>query len=123
MRFRMDVQHYRDDKLIEPGTEVGDDCDITWRDATGHPFPPSLGMTPLDAEAKQMVKDTFGTPTPERDPTKSIPLQGTGDKVKVQPAGVPRPGASPQAQHKETVAAATPLINPAPSREPAGDKK
>ncbi len=123
MRFRLDVQHYRDDKLIEAGTEVGDDCEITWRDAKGAAYPPSLGMTPLDAEAKAMVKDTYGTPAPERDPTKSIPLQGTGDKVKVQPPGVPRPGTTPQAAHKETVAAATPPINPAPTREPTGDQK
>ncbi len=116
MKFRMDVQHYRDDKLIEPGTVVGDDCEITWRDAKGHPFPPSLGMTPLDEEAKRMVKETFQTETPVRDPTAPIPMQGTGDKIKVQPAGVSRPGTSPQAAHADTVRAANPPPNPAPTR-------
>jgi len=117
MKFRLDTQHYRDDRLIEPGTEVGDDCPITWRDAKGHPFPPSLGMTPLDAEAKKMVEDAFGTSKPITDPTLSIPLAGTGDKVKVQPPGVPRPGASPQAAHAKIVADATPPTNnPAPAK-------
>ena len=112
MKFRLDTQHYRDDRLIEPGTEVGDDCPITWRDAKGKAFPPSLGMTPLDAEAKKMVEDAFGTSKPISDPTLSIPLAGTGDKVKVQPLGVPRPGASPQAAHADLVKAAQPPINP-----------
>jgi len=117
MRFRLDTQHYRDDKLIEAGTEVGDDCLITWRDDKGHPYPPSMGMTPLDDEAKRMVREEFGTAKPIADPTLSIPLQGTGDKVKVAPPGVQRPGTSPQQAHAEAVKAANPPANPAPTRE------
>ncbi len=116
MKFRLDTHHYRDDKLIEPGTVVGDDCEIAWRDAKGHPYPPSRGMTPLDEEAKRMMKETFDTDAPDRDPTKPIPMQGTGDKVKVQAPGVPRPGTTPQAAHAEQVKIANPPANPAPTR-------
>lgn len=136
MRFRLDSQHYHEDKLLEPGTEVGDDCDIAWRYPkdvhqtddhgnevvikAGTAMPPSAQMTPLDEEAKRMVRDWFKTDKPARDPMVKIPLQGTGDKVKVEAPGTPRPGTSPQTVHKEILAQNIPPSSATPpsSREP-----
>lgn len=104
MRFRLDAQHYVDDRLLEPGMEVGDGEGVahSWRypadihkedfdRKAGQAMPPSVQMTPLDAEAKKLYQDTFGTGKPERDPTKAIPLQGTLSTAKVPPVVPAKP--------------------------------
>lgn len=86
MRFRLDAQHYINDRLLEPGHIIGDGTDVPFVDAKGRQMQPSVSMTPLDDEAWDVFKQRFpGTQMPERDPTKAIPLQGTGDKVKAPP--------------------------------------
>lgn len=117
MKYRLDAQHYYLDMLLEPGTEVGDGTSFPWRDKTGHPLDPSVSMTPLDEEAKRAVKAKFGTGLPERDPTKAIPLQGTGSAVKVPPIIAPaKPPLTPQQEHGEMLKASLPpLNNPAPA--------
>jgi hypothetical protein len=92
MKYRLDAQHYIDNMLLEPGLVIGDDELITYRDEKGHPRAPSLQMTPLDDEAKRLFEEHHNSAAPERDPTKSIPLQGTLSDVKVPPATAPRPG-------------------------------
>lgn len=116
MKYRLDTQHYHQDKLLEPGTEVGDDTDFPWRDAKGHPLPPSLQMTPLDDEAKRLYRDWHESDEPQRDPTHAIPIQGTGDSVRSPPAvrpGVPtNPAARPATNPNPPVGATPP--KPAP---------
>ncbi len=83
MKFRLDTQHYINDRLIEPGHVIGDETDIPMVLPNGEPMKPSVNMTPLDEEAWKLFQDTFpGTRRPERDPTKAIPLRGTGDTAK-----------------------------------------
>lgn len=86
MRFRLDTQHYINDRLLEPGHIIGDETDVPLVLANGDPVKPSVNMTPLDDEAWKLFQDTFpGTKRPERDPTKAIPLRGTGDTAKAPP--------------------------------------
>ena len=82
---------------------------------------PSMQMSPLDEEARRMIKAKFGTEPPDKDVTKGIPLQGSADTVKVQAPGVPRPGTTPQAQHAAIVKEHVPDANPTPpsTRAPA----
>ena len=133
MQYRLDAQHYIDDMLLEPGTVIGDDSgSIAYRYVQdtddgrggvakkGSSRPPSRQMTPLDDEAKKLYADYFGTTAPERDPTKAIPVQGTGSEAKVLPPGAPRPGLDNQYK--------APLVNepdtkPKPMFSPPEDKK
>lgn len=83
MKFRLDTQHYINDRLLEPGHIIGDETDVPMVLANGDPIVPSVNMTPLDDEAWKCFQDAFpGTKRPERDPTKAIPLRGTGDSAK-----------------------------------------
>lgn len=83
MLFRLDTQHYIHDRLLEPGHIIGDNTDIAMVNADGSPLIPSRSMTPMDDEAWSLFNETFpGTRRPERDPTKAIPLRGTGDSAK-----------------------------------------
>lgn len=108
MRFRLDAQHYADDKLLEPGMEVGDGEGTVhpWRFSkdiktdrqdikAGQAMPPSLQMTPLDNEAREMYRKAFKSDQPERDPMKPIPLQGTGSTAKVPPVITTKPSQLP----------------------------
>lgn len=91
MKYRLDVQHYINDRLLEPGHIIGDETDVPFVDAKGHPMVPSRGMTPLDHEARAHMEKAFpGVEMPERDPTKAIPIRGSGDSAK-QP-GIRQPG-------------------------------
>lgn len=86
MKFRLDTQHYMNDRLLEPGHVIGDDTDVPMVLPNGDPVKPSVNMTPLDDEAWGLFGDTFpGVKRPERDPTKAIPLRGTGDSAKSPP--------------------------------------
>lgn len=86
MKFRLDTQHYINDRLLEPGHIIGDETDVPLVLPNGDPIKPSVNMTPLDDEAWGLFQDTFpGTRRPERDPTKAIPLRGTGDSAKAPP--------------------------------------
>lgn len=87
MKFRLDIQHYIGDRLLEPGHIIGNETDVPFIDARGKPMIPSRNMTPLDDEAWDIFNKTFpGTQgRPERDPTKAIPLRGTGDTAKAPP--------------------------------------
>jgi len=86
MKFRLDTQHYINDRLLEPGHVVGDETDVPFLNRDGSPMTPSVNMTPLDDEAWQHFQKSFpGTHRPERDPTKAIPLRGTGDTAKAPP--------------------------------------
>lgn len=97
MKFRLDVQHYAEDKLLDAGTEVGDGCSVSWRDAKGHALTPSKGMTPLDDEAKVLFKKTFpGESRPDIDPTKAIPVMGNvKQSAPLHPANKPPVPATP----------------------------
>jgi hypothetical protein len=86
MKFRLDAQHYINDRLLEPGHIIGDETDMPMVLPNGEPIKPSVNMTPLDDEAWSLFRDTFpGVRRPERDPTKAIPLRGTGDSAKAPP--------------------------------------
>lgn len=86
MKFRLDAQHYINDRLLEPGHIIGDETDVPMVLANGEPMKPSVNMTPLDDEAWNLFRETFpGTRPPDRDPTKAIPLRGTGDQAKAPP--------------------------------------
>ena len=84
MKFRLDAQHYINDRLLEPGHIIGDETDVPMVLANGEPMKPSVNMTPLDGEAAQLMRDTFpGVKLADaRDPTKAIPLRGSGDSAK-----------------------------------------
>ncbi len=83
MKFRLDSKHYINDRLLEPGHIIGDETDVPMVLPNGDPIKPSVNMTPLDDEAWALYKETFpGARLPERDPTKAIPLRGTGDAAK-----------------------------------------
>lgn len=91
MKFRLDVQHYIHDRLLEPGHIVGDETDVPLINTDGSPMIPSRGMTPLDAGAKSLFEKTFpNSRVPPIDATKAIPIRGTGDSAKQ--AGVRQPG-------------------------------
>lgn len=88
MKFLLDEPHYVDDILLEKGIIVGDGdgCAHDWRYKedikrlgvkAGERRPLSRAMTPLDDEARNAIRNAFGTDTPERDPTAAIPIQGT----------------------------------------------
>lgn len=86
MLFRLDTQHYINDRLLEPGHIIGDNTDVPMILPNGDPVLPSVNMTPLDDEARAAFKDRFpGSRMPERDPTKAIPLRGSGDSAKSPP--------------------------------------
>lgn len=88
MRFRLDEQTYVNDRLLEPGWEVGDGPDSVdpWKysnsDANkllrGTFRPPGRYTTPLDDEARKAFEDHFGAGSlenrPDMDPTKAIPV-------------------------------------------------
>lgn len=115
MKFRLDSQHYINDRLLEPGYVIGDETDILMVLPNGDPMKPSVNMTPLDNEAMALFKETFPTARPpERDPTKAIPLRGTGDSAK-SPALMP--ATAPVAKLPE------PAPPPAPKVLPATEKK
>jgi hypothetical protein len=85
-RFRLDAQHYINDRLLEPGHIVGDDTDVPLVAANGEPIKPSVSMTPLDEDAWALFNETFpGARRPDRDPTKAIPIRGSGDSAKQAP--------------------------------------
>lgn len=128
MQYRLDGDHYIDDMLIPAGTVIGDDSGhISYRYThdvpdgqggyfkAGSPRPPGRQMVPLDAEAKELFFKAFGGVPPERDPTKAIPIQGTGDKTKALPPGAPRPGTDNQ--YKK------PLVGPEGTNLFEGDNK
>jgi len=93
MRYRLDVQHYIHDRMLEPGHIIGDGTDVPMVNGDGSPMLPSTGMTPLDDEAADAMRKRYpGVRMPERDPTKAIPLRGTGDTAKSPPAFVEKEG-------------------------------
>jgi hypothetical protein len=93
MRFRLDTQHYLNDRLLEPGHIIGDGTDMPMVLPNGQPMKPSVNMTPLDDDAWKLFNETFpGTHRPERDPTKAIPIRGTGDSAKQAPQVQTGPG-------------------------------
>lgn len=91
MKYRLDVQHYVEDKLLEAGVEVGDGCSVSWRDVKGHALEPSVGMTPIDDEAKKAFETKFGKTKPDIDPTKPIPVMGNVKATASTPAKGPVP--------------------------------
>ena len=108
MKFRLDAQHYMNDRLLEVGHIIGDETDVGLPDG----WVPSRQMTPLDDEAKAFFSRTFpGATYPERDPTKAIPLRGTGDSARAPPLVPPKPVdpalrvATPQAEQEAVLAA------------------
>lgn len=108
MQFRLDTQHYINDRLLEAGTIIGDDTGIAMVLPNGDQMKPLVNMTPLDDEARKLFSETFpGARLPERDPTKAIPLRGSGDTAKQPPLVQP---ASP-GQH-------APVLEPKPTPQP-----
>lgn len=88
MRYRLDAQHYINDRLLEPGHIIGEGTDVPFVDRKGRSMRPSVSMTPLDADAVAEFKRAFpGAEMPERDPTKAIPIHEVHGQV-IQPHGV-----------------------------------
>lgn len=115
MRYRLDSQHYIDDKLLEEGTEIGDGTPFPWRFEDGTARPPSRSMVPLDDEAKRLFKEHFKTEGPvERDPTKAIPVQGKPMEPS-KPASLPRNPEGPKPM-------ATPKLPEVNEKDPGGFK-
>lgn len=122
MRYRLETDHYVDDRILEAGSEVGDGDNAVhpWRYTKAIPkqhvkqgdsMPPSAGMIPLDDAAKKAYKEWFGEEAPWRDPTEAIPIQGTGSAAK---APAPRVH-TPAPPIKPASPAATPSASaPAP---------
>jgi hypothetical protein len=87
MRYRLDVQHYINDRLLEPGHIVGDGTDVAMVDANGEDIPPSQHMTPLDGEAQQVFKKRFpGARLPKQEALDRIPIHERDGLVQ-QPSG------------------------------------
>lgn len=112
MQYRLEEEHQAYEQVLPAGTIVGDGTPFPWRYETdvranfegkgaakaGDPMPPSRAMTPLDDEAHRLFQKHFNNEAPPpRDPTASIPLQGTGDKTLVKPSPAP---AAPTSQAK-----------------------
>lgn len=57
MRFKLLSQHYIDDRLLEPGTEVGDGCAVPFRFPDGSRMVPSTEMEGVDEEGIAAVAD------------------------------------------------------------------
>lgn len=109
MKFRLDERHYINDRLLEPGHVIGEGTDVPMVLPNGDPIHPSASMTPLDDEAMEVFKQRFpGARMPERDPTKAIPLRGTGDQAKSPPIIPPKP--------QDPVMATHPPVPPAPKK-------
>lgn len=117
MKFRLDAPHYINDRLLEAGHIIGDETDVPMVLPNGEPLKPSVSMSPLDEEAVVVFKNTFpGSRLPERDPTKAIPLRGSGDTAKA-------PGLQQQVSALSTAPAAAPAA-PAPAAPaPPAEKK
>lgn len=133
MKYRLDSDHYINNMLLPAGTLVGDDTPYPYRHEkntpskdkagrpivllAGSPLPPSLNMSPMDGESEQLYRAHFGEDAPPRDPTASIPLQGTGDKVKAPGPAAVRPSAvAPTAPPKPAEAPKTGALAPPPSK-------
>ena len=88
MRFRLDEQTYVNDRLLEPGWEVGDGPGSVdpWKYSANDPNrllrgtfrPPGRYTTPLDDEARAAFEAHFGAGSlenrPDMDPTRAIPI-------------------------------------------------
>lgn len=57
MRFKLLAQHYIDDRLLEPGTEVGDGTSVPFRFPDGSRMVPSTEMEGVDEEGVKAVED------------------------------------------------------------------
>lgn len=87
MKFLLEIDHYVDDRLLEKGAYVGDaeGCVHDWRyrenqvngAKAGERRPLSSAMTPMDDEAKKLMKQQLGRDKAIIDPTAAIPIQGT----------------------------------------------
>lgn len=87
MRYRLDAQHYINDRLLEPGHIIGDGTDVPFVDRKGNPLAPSASMTPLDGDARSHFEKHFPDATlPEARVTDSIPIHEQDGRV-VQPHG------------------------------------
>lgn len=95
MRYQLLEKHYVNDLLLEAGTIVGvpGDKDISayWVMPDGFtPREPSRAMKPLDKDAEEVFGKRFPDYVPDIDPTKPIPVMGTG-------SGAYAPGVAPSA--------------------------
>lgn len=74
MKFKLLAEHVLPDgRLLEEGTDVGDDTSYPWRNKDGSPQPPSTQMLGMDPEGQKAVEDLhmelYGTkPTDLVDP-------------------------------------------------------
>lgn len=109
MRYRLDEQTYVNDRLLEPGWEVGDGPGSVdpWKYSVNDPNPilrgkfrpPGRYCTPLDDEARAAFEAHFGagslTNRPEMDPTKAVPITTVERDAagNVKKASVPEAGA------------------------------
>lgn len=79
MKYRLDAQHYINDRLLEPGHIVGDETDVPFRDRKGEPLIPSASMTPLDGDARSHFKKHFPDAVlPEGDAANNVPIHNEG---------------------------------------------
>lgn len=102
MKYRLDAQHYINDKLLEAGQVVGDDTGNPFRFPNGDPMIPSQFMTPLDGEAQAEYQKKFGNAGQKRvDPSQALPIQGTFDatKVKGYDSATPQNNHAPISEH------------------------
>lgn len=88
MKFRLDSQHYINDRLLEPGHIIGDQTDCAFVDAEGEPMKPSMQMTPLDGDAKSLFEKTFPNTKLTKNALDNISLRMNEDG-RVQQAGGP----------------------------------
>jgi hypothetical protein len=56
MRFKLTAQHYIQDRLLEPGTVIGEGTEVPFLDAQGNSLPPSDQMEGLDEESEKAVE-------------------------------------------------------------------
>ncbi len=54
-RYKLLMQHYIDDRLLEPGTIIGEGTDVPFLDADGKPLRPTAYMEGLDDESAKTV--------------------------------------------------------------------
>lgn len=129
MKYLLLEPHSVNDMLIEKGTVVGvpGDKDISyfWVMPDGFtPREPSRAMQPLDDDAKAKFGTRFPDYVPDVDPTKAIPVMGTGSGAYAPgvnpPSPLVRPMSPQPAAHQQAAApkSASTMPGQAPKEPP-----
>ena len=96
-KYKLLAQHFsEEDKLLEPGTEVGDGTEHKWS------RPPTVEMEPLDEDGKQRLERERTRVGDRSDPLDGLPA--TMGEAEPPPRRRQRSQAQPEPQPQETAA-------------------